>query len=101
MGEEMALCKSDEVDEMWRESRGSKSEVVGWWVHNGWETSTGAPVKNRDLWEELLDRLGWLEYQDGIRVEFWNIRRWFNYVANRLAKQAACAPSIRYWDSEF
>jgi len=26
------------------------------WLRKGWKTATGQPVKNRDLWEKLLDR---------------------------------------------
>ena len=27
------------------------------WQRNGWRTSTGKPVENQDLWQELLERL--------------------------------------------
>ena len=28
------------------------------WKRKGWKTASGAPVKNRDLWEKLLDLVG-------------------------------------------
>lgn len=36
-------------------ANGMKSWIHGW-KRKGWKTASGAPVKNRDLWEEL-DRL--------------------------------------------
>ncbi len=36
-------------------AKGMKSWIHGW-RRKGWKTASGAPVKNRDLWEEL-DRL--------------------------------------------
>lgn len=35
----------------------SKGWVYGW-KRNGWVSSTGSPVKNQDLWEEMLIHLG-------------------------------------------
>ncbi|KAJ5772605.1 ribonuclease H-like protein [Penicillium odoratum] len=40
------------------------------WQENGWRTSAGHPVLNRDLWQFLLSELkNWGE--DGLSVEFW------------------------------
>ncbi len=52
-------------------TKGMKSWIHGW-RRKGWKTTSGAPVKNRDLWEEL-DRLGskhqmsweWVRGHDG------------------------------------
>ena len=47
----------------------------GWimnWKRNGWKTSAGEPVKNRDLWERLLEAVSphevswhWVKGHDG------------------------------------
>lgn len=61
------------------------------WVHkwqlNGWKTSGGSPVKNRDLWEMLLGKLKDLEGK-GFLVQFWWIPREWN-EADAYAKHAA------------
>ncbi|GMR24113.1 MAG: ribonuclease HI [Acidobacteriota bacterium] len=52
-------------------AKGMKSWIHGW-RRKGWKTASGAPVKNRDLWEEL-DRLAsphrmsweWVKGHDG------------------------------------
>jgi len=52
-------------------TKGMKSWIHGW-RRKGWKTTSGAPVKNRDLWEEL-DRLAsphrmsweWVRGHDG------------------------------------
>ncbi len=52
-------------------AKGMKSWIHGW-RRKGWKTASGAPVKNRDLWEEL-DRLAgphrvsweWVRGHDG------------------------------------
>ncbi|TKW51190.1 Ribonuclease H [Colletotrichum tanaceti] len=65
--------------------------ATGWapaWIRKGWQLSTGAPVKNRDLWEALLLDVEKL-YDRGVHVRFWWIPRKFNHVADRAAKGAA------------
>jgi ribonuclease HI len=61
------------------------------WKRNGWKTSGGDPVKNRDLWEQLdalCTKLGsalrwtWLKGHNG--------NRW-NEMADEIAKSAAYA----------
>jgi len=54
------------------------------WASNGWKTSKKTPVKNRDLWESLLDELA--EYKAlGVSVGFWHVPRGENTEADRLA----------------
>lgn len=65
--------------------------VTSWihgWIQRGWRTSSGAAVKNRDLWECLL---GEIERWDGhdLQVRFWRIPREWNTQADSTAKQAA------------
>lgn len=67
--------------------------VTSWvrgWLRRGWRTSTGAAVKNRDLWERLL---GEVERWDrhGMGIEFWRIPREWNTDADYHARQAASA----------
>lgn len=58
------------------------------WMRNGWRTSAGAVVKNRDLWEALL---GEVERWDGegLEVVFWRTGRELNSVADAAAKKVA------------
>lgn len=35
--------------------RNGISQWIKNWVRNGWKTASGQPVKNRDLWEALLE----------------------------------------------
>ncbi|EXU95445.1 RNase H domain protein [Metarhizium robertsii] len=58
------------------------------WVCNGWKTSNGAEVKNKDMCEMLL---GEIERWDdsGLKIQFWRIPRTLNVMADDAAKQAA------------
>lgn len=61
------------------------TQWVRGWVRNGWVTNKNTAVKNRDLWELLLQRI-----QDvGLRVLFWRIPREWNGLADHGAKAAA------------
>jgi ribonuclease HI len=66
------------------------------WVRNGWTTSAGLAVKNRDLWEALLGEIE--RYKDeGMAVEFWRIPREWNTMADAAARSGAAqepAPSV-------
>jgi ribonuclease HI len=65
------------------------------WMENGWKTSAGADVKNKDLWQALLGDIERVS-DDGLAVQFWRIPREWNTVADAAAKSAAAreaAPS--------
>ena len=58
------------------------------WVRNGWRTRTGAPVKNKDLWEALLGEAErWKSI--GLDLQFWRIPRDLNVEADHMAREAA------------
>lgn len=58
------------------------------WLEQGWKTSTGHAVKNKDLWEVLLGEVErW--HDEGLKVMFWRIGRELNSVADTAAKKAA------------
>lgn len=65
----------------------------GWWrrwERNGWHTSEGKPVKNRDLWEELLKLVR------GRCVAFEHVKGHggdlLNEECDRMAREAAADP---------
>lgn len=58
------------------------------WVENDWRTRASGAVKNRDLWELLLEKVT-VWKQKGLLVRLWHIRRGLNKVSNRAAKAAA------------
>ncbi|KAI1439017.1 putative ribonuclease H1 [Xylaria sp. CBS 124048] len=58
------------------------------WYFNGWRTTSGAKVKNHDLWEMLLGEIEqW--HDKGVSIQFWRIPREWNTDADAGAKQAA------------
>ncbi len=59
------------------------------WESNGWKLSSGEAVKNRDLWEELLKRVRFLQAERCENVAIWHIPREENDTADRGAKYAS------------
>ena len=45
------------------------------WEENGWRKSGGEPVKNRDLWELLLQRVRLLQSTRCTKILFWHVPR--------------------------
>ncbi|XDG01664.1 hypothetical protein ABKA04_001279 [Annulohypoxylon sp. FPYF3050] len=64
---------------------------IGWartWVVNDWKTRAGEHVKNRDLWEGLLNEVErWKSL--GLSIQFWKIPRDWNKIADEAAKKGA------------
>lgn len=58
------------------------------WVKNGWKTSGGEPVKNKDLWEMLLGECERAQKNE-LAIQFWKIPREWNALADGGAKKAA------------
>ncbi|CAI6074874.1 unnamed protein product [Clonostachys chloroleuca] len=58
------------------------------WISNGWKTSSGADVKNKDLWEKLLCEVERHNDDDGLLIQMWHIPREYNTVADSRAKAA-------------
>ncbi|KAK4230170.1 putative rnase h domain protein [Podospora fimiseda] len=58
------------------------------WAARGWRTLGGSPVKNRDLWERLSERMRMCA-EGGSEVSFWRIPRGWNSDADQAAKKAA------------
>ena len=56
------------------------------WVERGWRTASGSWVKNRDLWQQLLElhrgrvTFQWVKAHSGVK---------YNEIADTLARQAA------------
>lgn len=70
------------------------TEWVRNWGKNGWMTSNGKPVQNRDLWEKLLSVV--IVYEDnGMEICFWHIVRALNREADSAAKEGARQERVR------
>jgi len=49
---------SNNIIEIYTDSVYVKNGIEKWihnWIKNGWKTSNGSPVKNKDLWKKLYD----------------------------------------------
>ena len=62
----------------------SMTNSIEKWKNNGWQTAKKTPVKNRDLWEEMIERVLELEDLD-TPVDFWHVPREMNKEADELA----------------
>ncbi|RHZ63237.1 uncharacterized protein CDV56_108072 [Aspergillus thermomutatus] len=72
---------------------GATNWIQGW-MRRGWKTSTGEPVKNKDLWQCLLGECErWAD--NGVKISFWRIPRELNKEADRWAKDAAAKEEQR------
>ncbi|OGE51759.1 hypothetical protein PENARI_c012G08290 [Penicillium arizonense] len=58
------------------------------WMHYGWETRAGTPVKNQDLWLCLFAEIE-KAYRSRLSIKFWHIPRGWNEVADFYAKEGA------------
>lgn len=61
---------------------------VNSWQRNEWRTRSGQDVKNKDLWEMLLDDIDTWRRR-GLKVRFWHIPRNLNHEADAKAREAA------------
>lgn len=55
--EALKKIKHPSLVSIYTDSRYLKDGITSWiskWQKNGWKTSAGTPVKNKDLWETLL-----------------------------------------------
>ena len=64
------------------------------WVDVGWKLKSGKPVKNKDLWQALLDKINDCA-EHGTQVIFWQIPRELNTEADAAAKIGASLPAVQ------
>ena len=65
-----------------------KNGIEKWsvsWVKNGWKTATGKPVKNDDLWKQILALSVGVEFR---WVKAHSTNR-YNFIVDRLARREA------------
>ncbi|KAF7195449.1 Ribonuclease H [Pseudocercospora fuligena] len=61
---------------------------IEYWVANNWKTEHGQPVKDRDMWEALLDFIN-DSAERGLKISFWKIASEYNEDATQAAIEAA------------
>lgn len=64
------------------------------WKANAWRTGKKKPVKNRDLWEKLIEVVS-RQAEIGCKVLFWRIPRELNVVADQAAKKGAEMKAVK------
>jgi ribonuclease HI len=95
-----ALEHTDLVDEGWCRITvvshnaplidGTTGHIADWQKQNWREVASGEPIKNRDLWERLLDLVN--EYaSEGVQVRFWLV----GHISNKEARKEARKVSKR------
>jgi ribonuclease HI len=62
------------------------------WKKNGWKTANGESIKNRDLWEELMEEIEQNESR-GFVVQFFKLKPEWNKAAeaSRMGAVSSCA----------
>ncbi|KAJ7583330.1 ribonuclease H-like domain-containing protein [Mycena floridula] len=74
------------------------SEYIHDWNTNGWETTSGEPVRNKDLWQ-MLERIVIFYENRRIQVQFLHIPRDWNQEADGAAKQGAVSVLVNNFTS--
>lgn len=69
------------------------------WKMNGWKTTKGRDVKNRELWEELNELIGNINRKD-IEVTFHKIKGHSGNMFNELVDKIAKEESIKAKESK-
>jgi ribonuclease HI len=87
-----ALKGSSRVD-LWTDSNYVRDGITKWihgWRRNGWRTADRKPVKNAELWQELLDACG------PHRVEWHWVKGHSGHPENDRADALACAEADKF-----
>lgn len=68
---------------------------IGRWQRNGWQASTGKPVKNVDLWRKLIRAIG-IANANGAIIEFAKVKGHAGNRYNEMADKYAVAEARKY-----
>jgi ribonuclease HI len=77
--------------QLYTDSNYVRDGITKWihgWLRNGWRTADKKPVKNADLWQELLDA------QAPHRVEWHWVKGHAGHPENERADALACAAAL-------